>query len=150
MLGFVLWPRTQIGDAASAASAQPGLVAEVDSLYNDIYLYKDPTGNFELQFGAQRLRYIESIVNPKDPFDLPVAYTQAMMAGLAYATNLNSAAMIGLGGGSMAWYIHKAIPSLQFSAVELDPDVVRIAQRYFGVKDENNFPRSMFRTAAFI
>src|SRR5665213_4059841 len=87
VLGFVLWPRTQIGDAASAASAQPGLVAEVDSLYNDIYLYKDPTGNFELQFGAQRLRYIESIVNPKDPFDLPVAYTQAMMAGLAYATN---------------------------------------------------------------
>jgi spermidine synthase len=136
---FAFWPRSHIGDAASAATRPPGLIVQVETLYNDIYLYKDARGYFELQFGAPRLRYVESVVNPKDPLELPVPYTQAMTAGLAYAENLNSAAIIGLGGGRTAWYHHKSVPDLQFTAVELDPDVATIAANYFDVKPERNF-----------
>jgi spermidine synthase len=136
---FALWPRSTVGDAAAAAAAPPGLITRVDSLYNDIYLYKDAKGYYELQFGAQRLRYIESIVNPKDPLELPVYYTQSMTAGLAYASNLTSAAIIGLGGGRTAWYTHKSVPDLQFTAVELDPDVANVTRAYFGVQPEKNF-----------
>jgi len=136
---FAFWPRATIGDAAVAAAMPPGLITQVDSLYNDIYLYKDPMGYFELQFGAARLHYVESIVNPKDPLELPVYYTQSMTAGLAFATNLNTAAIIGLGGGRTAWYHHKSVPELQFTAVELDPDVAKITANYFGVKPETNF-----------
>ena len=136
---FAFWPRGNIGDAATAAAMPPGLITQVDSLYNDIYLYKDTMGYYQLQFGAARLHYVESIVNPKDPLELPVDYTRAMTAGLAYATNLNSAAIIGLGGGRTAWYHHKSVPGLQFTAVELDPDVAKITANYFGVKPEQNF-----------
>jgi spermidine synthase len=136
---FALWPRNQLGDAAIAAASPPGLIAHVESLYNDIYLHKDHSGYYQLQFGANRLRYIESVVNPNDPLELPVNYTQAMTAGLAYAENLKSAAIIGLGGGRTAWYHHKSVPELQFTAVELDPDVAKIAANYFAVKPEPNF-----------
>lgn len=123
-----------------AANAEPGLIEKVASLYNDIYLYKQDDGNFMLSFGAKRLRYIESIINPKDEFDLPVEYTQSMTgAALAYAPGLDDAAIIGLGGGRTAWYLHKSVPDLSFTAVELDPEVARIADRYFGVQPEKNF-----------
>ncbi|MHA1547480.1 MAG: spermidine synthase [Alphaproteobacteria bacterium] len=130
--------------AANAQDATPPvgetrLVTRVESLYNDIYLYRRGDGNFMLSFGARRLRYVESVVNPDDELDLPVYYTQSMTAGLAFPENLDSAAIIGLGGGRTAWYLHKSIPELRFTAVELDPEVARIADRYFGVREEDNF-----------
>jgi spermidine synthase len=137
---FVLWPKEAAGPSREAlAAAEPGLVTRVESLYNDIYLYKQPNGYYLLSFGAQRLRYVESIINPDDEMELPVYYTQSMTAGLAYPTNLDSAAIIGLGGGRTAWYIHKSVPALAFTAVELDPEVARITQRYLGIHPEKNF-----------
>ncbi len=62
-----------------------------------------------------------------------------MTAGLAYASQLNRAAIIGLGGGRTAWYYHKSVPGLDFTAAELDPDVARIAARYFKVRPEKDF-----------
>jgi spermidine synthase len=124
----------------AVAAAEPGLIEKVESLYNDIYLYKQSDGNFMLSFGAKRLRYIESIVDPADELALPVAYTQSRTgAALAYAPGLADAAIIGLGGGRTAWYLHKSVPGLSFTAVELDPEVARIADRYFGVRTEENF-----------
>ena len=119
--------------------AEAGLVTKVESLYNDIYVYQEPDGNYMLSFGAKRLRYVESEVNPKDELDLPVYYTQSMTAGLAYAGALDDAMIIGLGGGRTAWYHHKSVPGLEMTAVELDPEVARIADTYFNVRPEPNF-----------
>ena len=83
VVGFLLWQRSE--PEALAAGNEPGVIARVKSLYNDIYVYKRPNGYYVLSFGAERLRYTESIVNPKDELDLPVYYTQSMTAGLAYA-----------------------------------------------------------------
>jgi spermidine synthase len=137
-----LWDRAEdrLPAPQASATAEPGLVVKVESLYNDIYLYRQPGGNYLLAFGAERLRYVESIVNPDDEMELPVEYTRSMVgAALAYASSLESAAIIGLGGGRTAWYMHKSVPELQFTAVELDPEVARIADRYFGVRPEENF-----------
>lgn len=126
-------------DGASAGT-DPGLVTKVESLYNDIYLYRRPDGDFMLSFGAKRLRYVESIVNPNDELELPVVYTRSMVAGaLAFPDKLDDAAIIGLGGGRTAWYLHKSVPDLRFTAVELDPAVARIAEKYFHVRPEKNF-----------
>ena len=92
-----------------------------------------------MTFGAKRLNYVESMVNPEDELDLPVAYTQSMTAGLAYASELTRAAIIGLGGGRTAWYYHKSVPDLDFTAAELDPAVVKLTGQYFDVRPEKNF-----------
>jgi spermidine synthase len=63
-----------------------------------------------------------------------------MVAGaLAYPTGLTDAMIIGLGGGRTSWYLHKSVPDLHYTAVELDPDVARLTEKYFGVKTEPNF-----------
>ena len=72
-------------------------MTKVESLYNDIYVYRQDDGDYLLSFGARRLRYIESIVDPSDELALPVYYTQSMTAGLAYADQLKNAMIIGLG-----------------------------------------------------
>jgi spermidine synthase len=139
---FLLDPKgAEVADPSKGAGplAEAGLVTKVESLYNDIYVYKEPDGNYLLSFGAKRLRYIESEVNPKDELDLPVYYTQSMTAGLAYAGALDDAMIIGLGGGRTAWYHHKSVSGLKMTAVELDPEVARIADTYFNVRPEPGF-----------
>ena len=138
VVGFLLLNKPEAQTVAPTGS-EPGLVARVESLYNDIYVYKQANGQYVLSFGAKRLRYIESIVDPEDELDLPVYYTQSMTVGLAYAPALENAAIIGLGGGRTAWYHHKSVPDLHFTAVELDPAVAQIADQFFKVRPEKNF-----------
>ena len=134
---YFLWP-TNVPPSSLGALAS-GLVTRVESLYNDISVYKATDGKLTLTFGAKRLNYIESIVNPADELDLPVYYTQSMTAGLAYAAGLDDAMIIGLGGGRTAWYHHKSVPAMHMTAVELDPEVMRLAGQYFSVRPERNF-----------
>ncbi|MCB1502421.1 MAG: fused MFS/spermidine synthase [Bauldia sp.] len=137
VVAFLLWRESE--PEALAAGGEPGVIARVESLYNDIYVYKRSNGFYTLSFGAERLRYTESIVNPDDELDLPVYYTQSMTAGLAYAPALEDAAIVGLGGGRTAWYHHKSVPGMHMTAVELDPAVAQIADQFFSVRSEENF-----------
>jgi spermidine synthase len=137
VVAFLFWQASE--PEALATGSEQGLVARVESLYNDIYVHRQPDGNYVLRFGAERLLYTESIVNPDDELDLPVYYTQSMTVGLAYAPELKDAAIIGLGGGRTAWYHHKSVPELDMTAVELDPSVAEIADQFFDVRPEKNF-----------
>jgi len=134
-----LWPRPPAADTGPASDGTPRLLAQVDSLYNDISVYQRADGLRMMTFGAKRLHYVESMANPDDALDLPVAYTRAMTVGLAYASDLTRAAIIGLGGGRTAWYYHKSVPKLDFTAAELDPAVVKLSEAYFNVRPEKNF-----------
>jgi spermidine synthase len=138
---YALFARTEPPPApALPAAGQPALVEEVESLYNDIRVTRRTDGNLMLLFGAKRLNYVESIINPNDPLDLPVTYTQSMVAGaLAYPSGLDDMMIIGLGGGRTSWYLHKSLPAMNYTAVELDPEVARLGQKYFGVAPEPGF-----------
>jgi spermidine synthase len=138
-LGAALIALVLAAPGTLASGSLVDLVAKVESLYNDIALYRRDDGYLVLTFGARRLNYIESVVNPKDELELPVYYTQAMTAGLAYAANLDDAVIIGLGGGRTAWYLHKSVPELSMKAVELDPDVARLAKTYLNIREEPGF-----------
>ena len=43
--------------------------------------------------------------------------------------------MIGMGGGSTSWYLHKALPKAKVVAVELDPEIIRLSRKYYGFKE---------------
>jgi len=137
---FLLAHQATPSQTSAPTPDEPVRLTEVESPYNDISIWKRADGNLMLLFGARRLHYVESIVDPADPLDLPVTYTQSMVTGaLAFPTHLDSAMIIGLGGGRTSWYLHKSVPSLDYTAVELDPDVIRLCAQYFGVAAEPNF-----------
>jgi spermidine synthase len=114
------------------------LLESKESLYNNIYVYQ--RGDIvAMTFGFNKTIYTESEYNTKDDRDLPVAYTRFMTAGLMYAKKLESVVEIGFGGGRTSWYLHRFLPDVPVMSVELDPEVIDLAHKYFGIKAEPNF-----------
>jgi spermidine synthase len=126
-----------LAGAARAEEART-LVEERESVYNSIFVYRQGP-YLSMTFGRNRALYTESVYNPADERELPVAYTRFMTVSLAYARNVRSVLEIGFGGGRTAWYLHRALPEARITSVELDPAVVDLARKYFGVRDEANF-----------
>jgi spermidine synthase len=125
---------------APCALGQSGrtLLESKESLYNNIYVYQQ-TPYVSMTFGYNRAIYTESIYNTNDDRDLPVEYTRYMTESLAYPKQIKSILEIGFGGGRTAWYLHRFMPDIAITSVELDPAVVELARKYFGIKDEPNF-----------
>ena len=133
MLAFGL-----IGVPTTFAQDNRNLLTSKESLYNNIYVYEDPP-YVSMTFGHNRRIYTESIYNTHDDRDLPVDYTRFMTASLMYAKDIHSILEIGFGGGRTSWYLHRFLPNVSVTSVELDPAVLELAKKYFGIKDEQNF-----------
>jgi spermidine synthase len=124
--------------AAANADEARQLLESCDSLYNNIYVYREGP-YLSMTFGYNRHLYEESLFNPLDDRELPVSYTRFMTVGLAYPKKVSSILEIGFGGGRTAWYLHRFLPDTPVTSVELDPMVVQLADKYFGIKQEPNF-----------
>jgi spermidine synthase len=124
--------------AAGFAQDNRRLLDSKESLYNNIYVYEDPPFR-SMTFGHNRRIYTESIYNTGDDRDLPVEYTRYMTASLMYAKDPRAILEIGFGGGRTAWYLHRFLPKVAITSVELDPAVLDLAKKYFGIKEEPNF-----------
>ena len=127
-----------ISTEQESALAQRVLIDQRESVYNNIYIFKN--GPFlTMTFGHNRKLYTETVYDTRDELALPVRYTRSMTAVLAYAGRVDRLLEIGFGGGRTAWYLHKTIPNLKIVSVELDKEVFELAKRHFGVRPEPNF-----------
>lgn len=127
------------GAAASSPAwgqaALYGRVARRESQYATTYIDRD--GDYiAMRFGINDCLYEESLYNPRDAGELPVTYTQYMTVALAYTPRAIRIAEIGLGGGRIASYVHDFVTTSNVTCIELDPGVVELAQRYFGVRQD--------------
>src|SRR5262245_22497828 len=117
-----------LGAGATLVHAEPKLIEERNSTYNNIYVYKDGP-YITMNFGHNKRFYTESVYDTTNELTLPVAYTRYMTVGLAYSSDLSNLLEIGFGGGRTAWYLHKHVPKLDITAAELDPAVVELATK---------------------
>lgn len=138
LIGFALLPQRPAAAQQAQAQTARTLVESRESLYNNIYVYKQ-ANYYEMTFGYNRRIYTESVYNTLDDRDLPVVYTRYMTASLIYAKNIHSVLEIGFGGGRTSWYLHRFLPDASVTSVELDPTVAQLAHKYFGIRDEPNF-----------
>jgi spermidine synthase len=76
---------------------------------------------------------VQSAMRLARPGDLELAYTRAMMAFLLFAPAPRECLMIGLGGGSIARFVHERLPSVRMTVVERYPAVVAAARTHFGL-----------------
>ena len=125
-----------LGTAGTLRASE--LLETVESHYNSIFVFQNST-YITLAFGHKTRRYVESQRNTADLLELPVAYTKAMTAALAYIDTPDDLLMIGMGGGSITWYLHNHIPEASITAVELDPEMIRLAEKYYELKPQPNY-----------
>lgn len=76
---------------------------------------------------------IQSSMRLSRPNDLELAYTRSMMGFLLFNPAPQHALMVGLGGGSLAKFVYHRLPQTTVEVLEINPDVVAIARRYFQV-----------------
>ena len=126
--------------SAEAQVRSPGgeIINSKESLYNNIYIFKRD-GLLIMTFGKNNRYWFKSAYDPTDELKLPYVYSHYMGLATAYAKNVRTITEIGFGGGRESWYLHKFMPDVMLTSVELDPDVIAMAKKYFNVREEKNF-----------
>jgi predicted membrane-bound spermidine synthase len=119
---------------ADMLARKDGRVAHIETEHNDIYINKRRE-ELTMSFQLKGWDYDESIINLKDPDDLPVLYTRNMTLGVVYPEETKSALMLGLGGGSISTYLGRHMPDLPIDTVEIDPKVISAAKTFFGIRE---------------
>jgi len=121
----------------SADSRQDELCQRIAAgTYDRPYILEDG----ELRYLCFGVDNTQSVMRISDPYALDRAYAQAMMAFLLFNCQPRRITLIGLGGGSIAKYCYRYLPTARIVAVETDPDVIAL-------RDEFLIPRDDFRFA---
>ena len=87
-----------------------------------------------LQIGGNA---IQSAMRLDSPDRIELDYVRAMMAFLLFHPSPRDVFLVGLGGGSMARFIHQRMLRTRVTVVEIDPGVVNVARRYFHFPEED-------------
>ncbi len=94
------------------------------------------------KFGVRSLHIgsdtVQSAMRIARPWDLELSYTRSMMAYLLFHEDPRDVLMVGLGGGSVAKYVHHHLPQARVRVLELDPQVVAIARQCFLVPPDDH------------
>ncbi len=119
---------------AALAHAQPTVLYEKPSLFGTIVVTEEPEGLRVLRFSRSGAR--QSQVKPGDPEYLGLPYASVMFAGLALCAEPRRMLVVGLGGGTLPMFLRRHYPDAVIDAVDIDPDVVDVAQRFFGFRED--------------
>ncbi|UFS69384.1 fused MFS/spermidine synthase [Geomonas sp. RF6] len=119
--------------AAPGRAKGPEKVVHTEpSIYRKITVYESE-GERCIRFGRERAPR-QTCISLKDPGHLVFNYTKMMLAALYLHPEPRRILIIGLGGGTLATTLSAIFPEAEIDTVEIDPAVVRVAQRYFGFR----------------
>lgn len=86
-----------------------------------------------LRFGEQATALNQSCQSFAAPDRLEFGYTRAMVAvTLLWRPEPRRILVIGVGGGSIPSALARLLPAARIDAVDIDPAVIEVAQRFFG------------------
>jgi spermidine synthase len=90
--------------------------------------------------GERRLHFtqtsVQSVMSLQDPDVLVAAYTRKMMAFLLYNPEPAHILMFGLGGGSLAKFCYRQLPTTRITVVEIDQDVIALRDEFCIPRDD--------------
>ena len=93
-------------------------------------------GELSLHFETQT---IQSRMHRHAPDDLVLGYTKAMMSFLLFQPAPARIAMIGMGGGSIAKYCLRTLSPVNFTAIEISPEVIGFRSEFAIPPDSDLF-----------
>jgi len=109
--------------------------ASTKKLHGEPFVFDEDT-KLSLHFDEHTL---QSVMLKSDPESLVLSYTRTMMGFLLFKPAPERIAMIGLGGGSLAKYCAKYLPSAHFTAVEINPQVIAIRDKFHIPAESDKF-----------
>ena len=133
-LAALLTAQPETARAQVSVMAPDGVIEKVESEYNNVFVIKQGQMLY-MNFGYQNSQYVESVYDMLDRGALAARYTRYMTLAPVYVERFERAAFVGLGGGRTASYLVDSFPQLSMEIAELDPEVIRLAKKYFGVKE---------------
>ncbi len=104
-----------------------------DSAYHSIAVVDDETSRY-LRFDSS----FQSAMELDQPFVTPFEYVDYLSLVHAYRPSARNVLFVGLGGGSAPKRLWRDFPEVRMQAVEIDPEVVDVARRWFALP---NSPR---------
>lgn len=104
-----------------------------DTFYHRIRIEEDNEARY-MYFD----RTLQSAMNLKDPTALRLIYSRYTSLGFTFRPDAKNMLLIGLGGGSIPKKLNQVFPHLVVDAVELDPEVIKLAKEYFHLKESKN------------
>lgn len=107
------------------------------SLYSQIRVRRNGTVRSLIFVRDNGEEAYESQVNLRAPHILYFSYLKHMFASYLFKEEQKRVMIVGLGGGSMVHFLQKYDPDVKIEAVEIDPLVVELAERYFAVKQND-------------
>src|SRR6266702_5350332 len=131
--------RLRLYAAAFAALAALGCAAQTviherASPYNTIIVTEDYSGMRTLLFERGGAR--QSVVKPGDPDHLELPYARVAIAGLALCEEPRRILVVGLGGATLPMFLRRHYPSAAIDVAEIDPEVVDVAKKFFGFRED--------------
>jgi len=118
---------------ALAEEAADTTLEEARSRFNNIRIGQRGSLRTMYFVSDEGVQYIESRVDISRPQRLDLDYSRTMMAGFLLQPAPKRVLMLGLGGGQISNYLRAQFPEIEIDAIDIDPEVVRLAQRYFNV-----------------
>ena len=102
------------------------------SLYRNITVYESDEERC-MRFTKQATAR-QTCISLKNPDHLVFNYTKMMLGALYLQPEPDKILIIGLGGGTLPSTFSRILPKARIDNVEIDPAVVRIAQKYFNFR----------------
>ncbi len=107
------------------------------SLYH--YIRVEQSGSVRtLHFRLRGTEHDESMVDIAEPLRLGMRYYRLMFSGFLFVPEPKRVLMVGLGGGTLSRVIAHYFPEAKVDSVELDPEVLKVAKKYFLFRDAAN------------
>ncbi len=116
------------------ARADQTVLYEKTSAYSTIVVTEEGNGLRVLRFGKGGVR--QSVVKLGDPDHLALPYVRVALAGLALSEEPRRFLIVGLGGGTLPMFLRKYYPNATIDAVDIDPEVVDVAKKFFGFRED--------------
>lgn len=129
-LGLLALLATALQPACAWADVRE--VYRTDTLYHHIRVV-DEDGVRYLMFG----RTSQSAMLIEDPLTSVFPYVDSFHLGPLIKPEMRRVLFIGLGGGTGPRQFRETYPNVTVDVAEIDPEVVRIARRYFGFRPDD-------------
>jgi spermidine synthase len=139
-------PESTPAPEARAAPASPArefasetIIGEGRSEYNHVQVTQEGSLRRMYFVRADGRRLLQSTYDLDRPDQLDHEVFQTMISALLVQPKVERLLMVGVGGAQVTNYLYGRIEGLEIDAVDICPEVVRLAREHFGVPDSPRY-----------